>query len=239
MVKTDGWKSKESAKHYLTFADILIPYRNEVLEIISALATDRYRPGSKVLDLGCGNGELSNRILEKNNEIQVVMIDYSETMIKKCKERFPGNKDITIICHDLNDGMPNSVSEQRFSVVVSCFALHHIAPDKRVTLYNDTCKVLLDEGIFVNGDRFIEETPQISDWTFNRWMSWVVQSIRQNLSQEKSFEEAKNKQLDLDEKQGDMPGTIWQMRNDLKQAGFAYIDVLWKTHVIGIIAASK
>jgi hypothetical protein len=41
----------------------------------------------------------------------------------------------------------------------------------------------------------------------------MVQSIRQNLSKEKSFEEIRNKQLELDEKQLDMPGTIWQILN--------------------------
>jgi ubiquinone/menaquinone biosynthesis C-methylase UbiE len=82
MTNTDGWKSKETANHYLSLADVLIPYRNEILDIIATLAVDNYRPGTKIIDLGCGNGELTECILKKNSQPQIIMVDYSEVMIE-------------------------------------------------------------------------------------------------------------------------------------------------------------
>ena len=239
MTNSDGWKSKEAANHYISLADVLIPYRNEILDIIATLAADNYRPGTKIIDLGCGNGELTERILKKNSQPQIIMVDYSQVMLEECKKRFSALKNISLICHDLNKGLPKTIFSEGYSVAVSCFVLHHVDIPKRLPLCSSIRQLLLNDGLFINGDRFIEETPKISDWAFDRWMNWMVQSVRQNMAKEVTFQEIKKKQLELDKKQGDMPGTMSQMREDLKQAGFKEVFTLWKSYVHGIMAALR
>jgi hypothetical protein len=38
---------------------------------------------------------------------------------------------------------------------------------------------------------------------------------------------------------GDKPGTIWEMFHDMKIAGFKYVDCLWKSRNLAIMAATK
>ena len=55
------------------------------LSLIELLAPEN---GEKILDLGCGTGELTFEIHQKGAE--VTGIDSSETMLKNAQERFPG-----------------------------------------------------------------------------------------------------------------------------------------------------
>jgi hypothetical protein len=53
----------------------------------------------------------------------------------------------------------------------------------------------------------------------------------------KASAEIRQCQLEMDRKLGDKPGSIWAMRDDLKQAGFAHIDCLYKNQITAVIVA--
>ena len=239
MKKNEGWASKEVAENYMKIVDLAIPYRQEILSIIAGLATAFTTERPKVLDLGCGYGDVTAEVLKMKPKASVCLVDFSDEMLRLSSERFKDNPRIRIVKRDLNTGIANTAIGKGFDVVVSCFALHHIEFQKRIKLYSDIRRALNENGLFINGDRFKEDSPVIDEWVFNSWISYMVQQIRQKLGKETTLAEVKQRQNVSDKKLGDKPGTIWDMQHDLKQAGFRYVDCLWKYQTLAIIAAAK
>ena len=104
----------------------------------------------RILDIGCGYGDVTAEVLRYVPQASVCMVDFSEEMVQRSAERFQRNKDILILRYDLNEGLPDQLQPQEFDAVVSCFALHHVELEQRVPLYLQICHVLKADGVFVN-----------------------------------------------------------------------------------------
>lgn len=87
------------------------------------------QPGERILDLGCGTGDLANEISKAG--AQVTGMDYSEEMIRQSKSKYP---DIPFITANAENYRP----EEAFDAVFSNAALHWMknAQDVVKTIYS-------------------------------------------------------------------------------------------------------
>ena len=238
MAEKEGWQSIESVRRYQRTADVVIPYRREIMSLIARLSATFTPDRPRILDLGCGFGDVANEVLALRPDASVVMIDNSEEMLKIARERFQNRANVEIATYDLNDGLPKQLPSRHFHAVVSCFAIHHVEYANRVGLYTDVKKSLVEGGLFINGDRFKGESPIISKWELDGWIAWMVDSIKEKLARERTFDEVKKTQLESDTAHGDKPETIWSMRDDLKSVGFKHVDCIWEAYNLGVLVAS-
>lgn len=241
MEKKEGWANPEAAENYARTIDIIVPERKEILSVISRLVIELGSTSSprKIIDLGCGLGDVTAEIIQLSPDIDVLMLDFSDEMIRRSSERFRDNKNITAVKHDLNQGVLGITEDRGFDAVVSCFSLHHVEFENRIKLYSDIHSVLKKQGIFINGDLFKENSPNIDQWEFNNRISSMVVWLREKLGQEWTFDELKLNRLENAKKMGDKPGTLWEMFYDMKAAEFGYVDCLWKSHNLAIMVATK
>jgi tRNA (cmo5U34)-methyltransferase len=233
-----AWKSTEAAEIFNKIADTVIPRRRELISTVAAQAMRHCGENPKVLDLGCGNGDLTAEILRLKPGASVTMVDFNDEMLHCCGDRFSGKGQITIAQLDLNGGIPASIGSG-FDAVVSACTVHVIRPDARLKLYSDICNVLKDNGPFVNGDRVRGESPEIESREFDAWIQFRVDRLKETKSVEKSFDEVKREQLAFDTKMGHKPCTVWEAERDLRTAGFRYVDVIWKYLNFAVIAGIK
>lgn len=238
MNSKEGWESNEAVKHYKRIVNILVPGRNEILSIISNLVRD-FTKEPRILEVGCGFGDITAHILDTNPNSKAFMMDYSEEMLDLCRERFKDNINIKIARQDLNMGLPKFDLNEKFDVIVSSIALHHIEFENRVKLYSGIRSALNENGLFINADLFKGENSKFDKWEFNNWISWMVKQIKENMGIEKDFEEVKRTQIESNEKLGDKPGTIWDMREDLLKAGFNDVDCVWKYQNLAVMVGFK
>jgi ubiquinone/menaquinone biosynthesis C-methylase UbiE len=237
--KKEGWAHPEAAEKYSQTADIIIPERKEILSIISKVAIELGPVNPKIIDLGCGLGDVTAEILKLKPQADVLMIDFSDEMIRRSRERFRDNKNITVVKRDLNQGILDITGNRGFDAVVSCFSIHHIEFENRIKLYSDIRKLLKEQGLFINGDLFREDSPAIDQWEFNNKISSLMIQLKEKLGQEWTFEELKLNRLENSQKMGDKPGTLWETFHDMKAAGFRHVDCLWKSRNLAIMAATK
>ena len=103
---------------------------------------DYVSSGDKILDLGCGNGRLSELLQEKNTEY--FGVDNSEELIKIAKKRYPyGNFKIADAL-----GLPFPIN--LFDKVISIAVLHHIPSEElRLQFIKEAKRVLKPKGIFI------------------------------------------------------------------------------------------
>ncbi|MBN2075204.1 MAG: class I SAM-dependent methyltransferase [Dehalococcoidales bacterium] len=239
MTEKEGWKSEKTIRHYQRTADITIPGRRDILSKIADLATVFVSHQPKILDLGCGSGDVAAEIIRIRPDALIYMVDFSEGMIQMVRDRFQNNRNIEIITHDLNKGIPDILLSKKFDAVTSCFALHHVDYENRIGLYTQIKHVLCDGGLFINGDIFIGESPSISEWELNNLIIWIVDQAKSKLGIERTFNQVKQRHLQLAEEQGDKPGTLRDMQEGLRQAGFQYVDCVWMENRHAIITGSN
>ena len=75
------------------------------------LTTDLDGDNLKILDLGSGPGQLIEELYNKNKELNITGIDFSEGMIKASKEKNPQATHIKMDVEDLNK------IEEKFNII--------------------------------------------------------------------------------------------------------------------------
>ena len=81
------------------------------------------RPGSKVLELGCGTGALTTKLVRRG--ASVTAVDLSKSMLGRARQRAPS---AAFLQSDILDYK----SEQKFDRVLLAFVLHHLEATARV-----------------------------------------------------------------------------------------------------------
>lgn len=238
-IPQEAWESKETVEYYSRTVNLFVPKRNEMLSVISRLATEHVPENPKILDIGSGYGDVTAGILKIKLHSSAYLMDISDEMNRLSHERFQNNPDIHIIKHNLNEDILGATPEREFDAVVSCLALHHIAYENRVRLYHSIKKILKPGSVFINSDLFKCESPVIDQWEYDAWIEGITGRIRDQQGIEPSFDEIKNTQLEISRRTEDKPGTIWEMQNDMREAGFKSVDCLWKYLNFAILVAVK
>lgn len=124
------WESEKYTDNF----DFVYKYGEGVLELIDT------PKGSFAVDLGCGNGALSERLIEKGYE--VLGIDASADMIEAARRLHP---DISFECADI---LEFNLS-QKADVIFSNAVLHWIDADKQEAAIRNISSQLKPNGQFV------------------------------------------------------------------------------------------
>ncbi len=117
------------------------------------LTTDLDGDNLKILDLGSGPGQLIEELYNKNKELNITGIDFSEGMIKASKEKNPQATHIKMDVEDLNK------IEEKFNIIFCTHSLPYYKNPKKVL--ESLNNILLDNGDlymgFASGNSFYDK----------------------------------------------------------------------------------
>ncbi|GAB6146207.1 class I SAM-dependent methyltransferase [Desulfocicer niacini] len=110
-------------------------------DALSAVVTlAKPRPGSMVLDLGTGTGNLAERFASQG--CTVWGVDFSEAMLEKARVKFP---EINLVYADLLGEWPQTLPTT-FDLVVSAYVLHEFDMINKVRLISRVAEKYLKPG---------------------------------------------------------------------------------------------
>lgn len=134
MNKKQGMKDAWNSKLYDSNHSFISNFGNDLLEL---LAPEQHE---NILDLGCGTGDLTNILYQKN--LNVIGVDNSKNMIMKAKEKYPN---INFSVQDVT----NLEYKNEFDAIFSNAVLHWVKEPELAlqNIYNSLKK----------GGRFIAE----------------------------------------------------------------------------------
>lgn len=143
-----GWDPDEYASSIRTW----IHDYDELQHQVARATADR--SARSVLDLGIGTGQTAKRVLELHREARLVGLDSSPEMLSGAAQALPQDR-ATLLQHDLGDPLP----DQRFDLVISALAVHHLEGERKAKLFLDIARHLPPGGRFVMGDVVIPIDP--------------------------------------------------------------------------------
>lgn len=104
---------------------------NEVYKMV------RNSDAKKILDAGFGTGILTKKLYHDGYDI--FGIDMSEQLVAAGKEEMPN---ANLVCYDYSMGMPLGFVNEKFDMIISTYAFHHIDHWDKAELLEDMMRHL-------------------------------------------------------------------------------------------------
>ena len=203
-----------------------IPCYNEMLTaLINAIPDNNKNP--KILDLGCGTGNITQKALTRFPDAEVTCLDLSENMIEIAKDKLTKKKKIEYIVGDFTQMQ----IETKYDVILSSLALHHIPNDEeKEAMYKDIYEALEKDGVFYNAD-VIKANSNYNEELNNKI---AIREMKGNGVTDEEITEHKGKR-----DANDIPTTLINHIKMLENVGFVEIDVIWKHYSNAVYGGTK
>ena len=145
-----------------------VPHYQRLLCSISDSLPEDLR-ASRILDLGCGNGNVTALLLEKFPEAAYTLLDASPDMLELCRQRFSG-KNITCVRSYFRD---YTFPENYFDLITACFSLHHSDSEEKRWIFPRLFVALKPGGIFTCSDLMINKGTTEHEELIREWEAFV------------------------------------------------------------------
>lgn len=203
------WTSTEHVRDYLGRAD-QISHRTEGEGALLEFIPDGTR---RVLDLGTGDGRLLALVRAEHPETEAVALDFSPAMLEAVRERFAGDARVRVIEHNMDSPLPEL---GQFGAVISSFAIHHLAHERKRALYAEIFSRLNPGGVFCNLEHVSSPSNRLHEEFLLR-IGFTVET-----------EDPSNKLLDVETQ------LEW-----LRKIGFVDVDCCWKWRELALLVGRR
>ena len=186
----------------------MVPGYEQIHETLLALLA--LRPPGRFLDLGAGTGYTLRRVLDAFPEVTAVGLDVSGEMLDRGRQRLA---DLEARVELRSSDIAEPVIDGKYDAIVSVLAIHHLFLDEKRHLLSRAWEHTQLGGIFVIADYFRPALDRLSELY--------------ELPDEPDPHEVEH----------DHPDTAAEHLTWLTAAGFAAVDVVWKTDDVGVLVA--
>lgn len=200
-----------------------------VLDLIAAAAKSHLRSGDRLLDLGCGAGNLTLRLLQEIGTLDCHLADLSLPMLERAEQRVrqTGCEAVTLFQSDLRQ-LP--FSENRFDCIVAGAVLHHLRDDDDwLSTFRSIHRWLKPGGRLYVSDLVHFDEPTIQEIMWNRYGDYL-ESLGGTEYRDNVFD-----YIDQEDSPRSLPFQI----ELIGKAGFTHYDILHRTSVFACYYACK
>ena len=191
---------------------------NISLELITE-AAKRIVPNAKnLLDIGCGAGNYTLKMLSKMPSLHCTLVDLSLPMLQKAQERVTDNgcTAVELVHGDIRNA---PLKENHYDILLAGAVLHHLRDDRDWEMtFEKMFRLLKPNGCLMISDLVIQETKALSTYTWEKYASYLEDLGGKAYCQ---------KVLDYVEKE-DSPRSMGYQLGLMKQVGFSKIEILHK-----------
>ncbi|MFN8632958.1 MAG: class I SAM-dependent methyltransferase [Chloroflexota bacterium] len=237
-----------------------LPDREERFAIMLEVLEAQLRPDFVALDLACGPGSISQRLLERFPKAQTVALD-TDPVLLALGQGALGTLDgrITWLKDDLNDPawidrLTQALAGRPLDAVLSSTALHWLAGDVLARIYHQLGRLMPEGGVVMNADNMpfpphqpifqriataIKEAEQQASFKqdgVEDWETWW-QALEQEPSLSRLFAEREARFASRD-RSWVRPSYDFQV-GALREAGFREVGTFWQRRDNRVLLAIK
>ncbi|MEV6651425.1 class I SAM-dependent methyltransferase [Streptomyces sp. NPDC051219] len=141
-----------------------MPDREERFRVMLDMVGALVGPEPRVLDLACGTGSITDRLLKRFPKAVSTGVDLDPALLTIAQGYFAGDERVTFVTADLKDPeWTRKLPYESYDAVLTATALHWLHLDPLAALYGRIGGLVRDGGVFMNADHMIDEsTPRIN-----------------------------------------------------------------------------
>ena len=216
----------------------LLPRYDEMLEVITRCVPSASR---KILELGCGTGELTLKILKRCPDAEIIALDYSPRMISFAREKVTSSGyEQRWSGQEADFGEWASYPDKfnigaDFDACISSLAIHHLTDEMKQNLFTRINESLIPTGCFWNADPTLPEAPTLTEVYKLAREEWATQQgtrladVRARIGNSTTYGYSNQDQL----------ATLNAHLQMLMQAGFSTVAVPWKYYGLAVFGGIK
>jgi SAM-dependent methyltransferase len=212
-----------------------LPDREERFRIMLDMVEALVGTAPRVLDLACGTGSITARLLARFPDATSTGVDLDPALLA-----FAGDERVRLVTADLkNPDWPTKLPYDSYDAVLTATALHWLHREPLADLYGRVAGLVRAGGVFMNADHMIDETtPRINaaeraqrharmdqakrDGILD-WAEWWQLAAKDPVLAEPT---ARRYEIYGEHADGDMPSARWHARA-LREKGFGEARPVW------------
>jgi tRNA (cmo5U34)-methyltransferase len=232
------WAKPEFTQGYRDSADAYIVERKRLLEILNSFYKHFIgnKPNSNILDLGCGDGIIIYELLRIDNSIEATLIDGSEDMLNKAKDRMKEFGNLHFIRASFQEIINKKITLQRYDFIVSSLAIHHLSIEEKTALFETIYSHLNVGGYFLNIDVVLAPSDALEQWYLLLWKQWIDERTSFLGIEGSHRDDVIVRYKDNNE---NMPDTLAAQLNALQTIGFEDVDCFYKYGIFTMYGGKK
>ena len=199
------------------------------LELITSAALYVNPRASSLLDIGCGAGNYTLKMLQKIPDMNCTLVDLSMPMLQRAKERVSAatTGNIEVLQENILEAV---LPDNSYDIILAAAVLHHLRGDEEwEKVFTSIYKSLKPGGSFWVSD-MVSHEPESLNELFKRRYADYLDSL--------GGEEFRLKVFDYIEVE-DTPRSICYQIELMKKVGFRYTEVLHKNGCFAAFGAVK
>ena len=199
------------------------------LELLTEASKKINPNATQLLDIGCGAGNYTLKMLSKISNLNCTLVDLSLPMLDKALERVSNhtNKSVEIIQGDIRHV---ELKENHFDIILAAAVLHHLREDLDwETTFKKLFSLLKPGGCLMISDLLTQETDEVSAYTWDRYGNYL-ENIGGKSYREKVFRYVAKE---------DSPRSMNYQLDLMKKVGFSKTEILHKNMCFGAFGGIK
>jgi tRNA (cmo5U34)-methyltransferase len=199
------------------------------LELLTAAAKAIQPNATTVLDLGCGAGNYTLKMLSKVPNLDCTLVDLSPNMLERAKERVSDatTRKVTTIEGDIRD---IELQKNHFDIILAGAVLHHLREDADWEfVFKKLYDSLTPGGCFFISDLLIQDHQGVNQMVWERYGDYLKQH---------GGEEYQQKVFDYIEIEDSPRSMVYQL-DLMKKVGFSSVEILHKNACFGAFGGIK
>ncbi|MEO7049500.1 MAG: class I SAM-dependent methyltransferase [Ferruginibacter sp.] len=188
------------------------------LELITGAAKIIKPQAVNILDIGCGAGNYTLKMLSKLPNLNCTLIDLSKPMLDRAFQRVSNEtkSKVEIIQGDIRD---IELAENSFDIILAGAVLHHLRDEKDWEfVFTKLFKILTNGGCLMISDIITQDTTLLNDYMWGRYGDYLEKT---------GGKEYRKKVLDYVAKE-DSPRSLNFQLELMKKVGFCQVEILHK-----------
>jgi tRNA (cmo5U34)-methyltransferase len=234
-----SWTEDDSSA-FREIAEVAVPCREEMAQALIAAVPFAATDAIRVVELGCGDGELACRLLDAHPRATIAALDGSESMRRQAEARLArfGDRarvrEFDLASLDWWDQMRGA------DLVISSLCLHHLNDAKKRYLYKAIAERISPRGALLAADLIEPMHASVRDVAAGEWDA-RAKSQAEALGRPElfaRFQDVRWNHFRFPDA-ADHPSALLHHLVWLRHAGFAAVDCVWLQAGHAVIAGFK